>query len=31
VGNRVTNFAPPQSYGTPFVWSAHLWDIREPA
>jgi hypothetical protein len=28
VGNRVGNFTVPQSYGTPFTWSAHLWDVR---
>jgi peptide/nickel transport system substrate-binding protein len=28
VGNRVGTFTVPQSYGTPFTWSAHLWDVR---
>jgi peptide/nickel transport system substrate-binding protein len=28
VGNRVVDFTIPQYYGTQFVWSAYLWDVR---
>jgi peptide/nickel transport system substrate-binding protein len=26
--NRVANVVVPQYYGTQFVWSAHLWDVK---
>jgi hypothetical protein len=28
IGNRVANVVVPQQYGTPYTWSAHLWELR---